>query len=118
MNRAVAHDESQPNLAAAYGFDADAANLALDTSGHDRRTFALGTTWLAEGRFGGALRFDGRGSQVIVSDAAFDFSRGLTLEAWVFPSQRLSDDALVIADAGDRFFVRASSFQSSLPLSG
>lgn len=118
MNRAVAKDGPGGDLVAAYGFDSAETAFSSDASGARRRIFARETTWVPEGRFGGALSFNGRTSQVAVTDAAIDFSRGLTVEAWVFPLESLSEDALVVADAGEVFFFRATSYRSALPLSG
>jgi VanZ family protein len=118
MNRAVERDSPGADLVAAYGFDSSPTSPINDASGTKRRIISRETTWVPNGRLGGALSFNGSTSQVVVSDAAFDLSRGLTLEAWVFPVQSLNEDALVIADASEVFFLRATSYQSSLPLSG
>lgn len=118
MNRAVEKDAPGGDLAAAYGFDSAETALTHDASGARRRVFAREATWVPDGRFGGAISFNGSTSQLAVTDAAFDFSRGFTVEAWVFPRESRTDDALVIADAGEVFFFRATSYLSALPLSG
>ena len=118
MNRAVDRDSPGSDLVAAYGFNSGPDSIAVDASGAVRLVLSREATWVPDGRFGGAMSFDGRGSRVIVADAAFDFTRGFTVEAWVFPAQSLGEDALVVADGGEGFFLRATSFESSLPLSG
>jgi hypothetical protein len=47
----------------------------------------VGATWTPNGRFGGALSFDGNGDMVSIADAAsLDLTNGMTLEAWVRPA--------------------------------
>ena len=46
-----------------------------------------GATWTSQGKFGGALSFDGVNDWVTVADAnALDLTTGMTLEAWVYPT--------------------------------
>jgi len=118
MGRPVAHDSLDPDLVAAFGFDSNGSGASIDAGGLNQSALATDVTWSPDGRYGGALKFNGRTSQVLLSDAKFNLSRGLTLEAWVFPSARLIDDAPVIADGSDTFFFRASSYRSSVPRSG
>jgi VanZ family protein len=118
MSRAVVRDGPHSDLLAAYGFEFDVGPLVLDSSPNTRNGTTHHTSWVSAGRFDGAMSFDGETSQVAVPDAALDLRQGLTIEAWVFPSKPLNPDALIIADSGDNFFLRASSSATRFPLTG
>ena len=46
-----------------------------------------GAAWTTQGRFGGALSFDGVNDWVTIADANdLDVTTGLTVEAWVYPT--------------------------------
>ena len=46
-----------------------------------------GAAWTTQGRFGGALSFDGVNDWVTIGDANdLDVTTGLTVEAWVYPT--------------------------------
>ena len=73
-------------LAAAYGFDETAGSTAADASGHLLTGVVTAATWTA-GRFGNGLRFNGTDSWVTVPHSNWlDLTTGLTLEAWVYPT--------------------------------
>ena len=83
----VSNSTSTPGLVAAYGFDEGAGISALDGSGNNNTGAVSGTQWIAAGRFGGALSFNGTSSLVSVSDSAsLDLTTAMTLEAWVQPA--------------------------------
>ena len=70
-------------LVAAYGFD-EARGRVGDRSGNGNTGAVSGATWLAQGRFGSALSFDGVNDRVAVADAdSLDLTSAMTLEAWV-----------------------------------
>jgi hypothetical protein len=74
-------------LVAAYGFDEASGTTALDASGSGNPGTISGATRVT-GRAGGALSFDGVNDWVTVADAAsLDLTTGMTLEAWVNPTQ-------------------------------
>lgn len=74
-------------LVAAYGFNEGAGTTAGDLSGNNHTGILSGATWSTQGRFGGALQFDGIDDLVTVADtAALDLTTGMTLEAWVNPT--------------------------------
>jgi hypothetical protein len=74
-------------LVAAYGFDEPSGATAVDASGSGNPGTISGAT-RATGRAGGALSFDGLNDWVTVADAAsLDLTTGMTLEAWVNPTQ-------------------------------
>ena len=74
-------------LVAAYSFNEGAGTTLVDCSGRGHTGTIAGATWSAQGRFGGALSFDGVNDWVTIGDtAALDLTTGMTLEAWVLPS--------------------------------
>jgi chitodextrinase len=82
---AGAYESLASGLVAAYGFDEAGGSIAQDASGRGNLGVLSGAGW-TDGRFGGALRFDGVDDWVTVADAAsLDLTGNLTLEAWVKP---------------------------------
>ena len=72
---------------AAYSFDEGTGSTVLDHTGQGRTGTLAGAAWTTEGRFGGALSFDGIDDWVTVNDApSLDLTTGMTLEAWVYPT--------------------------------
>lgn len=73
-------------LVAAYGFDEGVGATVSDSSGTGNDGTVSGADWEAEGRFGGALDFDGVDDAVVVADDdSLDMSNALTLSAWIKP---------------------------------
>jgi hypothetical protein len=74
-------------LVAAYGFEETTGQSALDSSGNSFTGTVNGPTRNTAGQFGRTLSFDGVNDFVSVPDAAaLDLTAGLTLEAWVNPT--------------------------------
>jgi hypothetical protein len=74
-------------LVAAYSFNEGTGTTLVDRSGRGHTGTISGATWSTQGRFGGALSFDGVNDWVTIADtAALDLTTGMTLEAWVAPS--------------------------------
>jgi hypothetical protein len=77
-----------PGLVAAYSFDENAGTTIADASGHGNTGTVSNTTWSSTGHSGSALSFNGTNSWVTVPDSAsLDLTSGMTLEAWVKPTQ-------------------------------
>ena len=76
-------------LAAAYSFNEGLGASAADASGNGN-TGSIGTaTWIATGKFGNALSFNGTNARVTVADSAsLDLTTAMTLEAWVYPDRQ------------------------------
>jgi hypothetical protein len=84
-------------LVAAYGFDEVAGTTAPDATGLGHTGTLSGPTWSVEGRFGGALSFDGTNDVVTVADVAgLDLTSGMTLEAWVRPTGSVAPRTVVL----------------------
>jgi hypothetical protein len=86
-----------PEPVAAYSFDEGSSEMVRDSAGnHDGRNH--GAKW-AEGKYGGALEFDGKEDHVTIpSSEALNFSEGFTLEAWVDPSEAKEWTTLIARD--------------------
>jgi hypothetical protein len=73
-------------LAAAYGFDETAGSTAADASGRQLTGTVINATWTT-GRFGNGLAFNGVNSSVVVPHNPWlNLTTGMTLEAWVYPT--------------------------------
>ena len=80
-----------PQALAAWSFDEGSGTVAHDVTGngHDGTLSAKGVVW-AEGKYGGALKFDGKEGCVTVPDSpALRLHEGFTLEAWIRPEGEL-----------------------------
>jgi hypothetical protein len=76
----------QPGLVAAYSFDEGSGMTAGDASGNGNAGALSNAAWIAQGKFGKALSFNGANSWVTVASTALDLRGSLTLEAWVYPT--------------------------------
>jgi hypothetical protein len=73
-------------VAAAYSFNEGAGSVAHDSSANTNDGDVSGASWIGDGRFGGALEFNGVDNMVSVADAdSLDFAEGMTLAGWVKP---------------------------------
>lgn len=74
-------------LMAAYGFGEGSGTTVADASGRGNVGTISGAAWDTTGRYGSALRFDGVDDVVSIPDSAtLDLTNGMTLEAWVRPT--------------------------------
>ncbi|GAA4575353.1 LamG-like jellyroll fold domain-containing protein [Planotetraspora kaengkrachanensis] len=82
-------------LVAAYGFDEGAGTTFADGSGSGNDGTTTGTTW-ADGRFGKALSFSADTADAVVPDSpTVRLDTGMTLEAWVYPTEITSEHSIV-----------------------
>jgi hypothetical protein len=78
-------------LVASYSFNEGSGTTLIDRSGTGHTGTIAGAAWTTQGKFGGALSFDGINDWVTVNDAnALDLTTGMTLEAWVRPTSLAS----------------------------
>ena len=74
-------------LVAAYSFNEGTGGTLTDRTGLGHTGTLSGAAWTTQGRFGGALSFDGVNDWVTIGDANdLDVTTGLTVEAWVYPT--------------------------------
>jgi hypothetical protein len=76
------------NLVASYAFSENTGTVTNDNSGNGNNgVLTNGPTWSAAGKFGSAILFDGTNDLVNINDVnSLDLTNGMTLEAWVNPS--------------------------------
>lgn len=72
-------------LVAYWKFDAE-ANPQPDASGNGKNAEVKGASWTPKGKLGGALAFDGRDDHLVLPHGFSDFTRGMTLALWAYPT--------------------------------
>src|SRR6185295_965872 len=108
-----------PGLKAAYGFDEASGAAVIDGSGSGNAGTINGATRTNQGRFGGALVFNGSSSIVTVPDApSLRLTSALTLEAWVYPTAVPVRWADVIMKGVDNYYLMGNTPQSAVPALG
>jgi chitodextrinase len=76
-----------PGPVASYGFDAGSGSTLRDDSGHSNAGTITNAAWASNGKFGGALSFNGTNSLVTVADSpSLDLTSAMTVEGWVNPT--------------------------------
>jgi hypothetical protein len=84
---AIAQGELVSGLVAAYGFEEGGGATTADSSGNSLTGSLAGAAWVATGKFGKALSFNGSSSLVSIPDASvLDLTTGMTLSAWIKPT--------------------------------
>jgi hypothetical protein len=116
----VTVSNAQPSgLVAAYGFNETTGTTVSDASGHGNTgSFGAGVGRAAQGRFGGALVFDGTGFVAIPGSPSLTIGSAMTLEAWVAPSTAQSGWRTVIQREVDAYFLNASNDGGALKPAG
>ena len=83
----VAEGGALPGLVAAYGFEEGGGASVSDVSGNGHTGAISGASWTAQGRYGGALSFNGSSNLVTVgASPLLNLTSGMTLEAWINPT--------------------------------
>jgi glucose/arabinose dehydrogenase len=121
-NSASATTGSAPptaGLVAAFSFDEGAGGSSADASGNGNVGTINGATWSTQGRFGGALSFNGTDNTVRVpSSTSLNLSAAMTLEAWINPAAVQSDWRTIMQRQPDAYFLNASNSNGPLLPSG
>src|SRR5262245_35050272 len=76
-------------LVAAYGFEEASGSDVIDASGSANHGRISGARRVTTAFFGRALKFDGNDWITIDDSASLGLTKGMTLEAWVYPTARL-----------------------------
>ncbi len=96
-------------LVAAYSFNEGTGVTVNDASGNGNTGSITGATWTMNGRFGKALVFNGTNSRVFVNaSSSLNFTAGMSLEAWVFPTAAQTGNRTIIYREQDVAYLRAS----------
>jgi hypothetical protein len=107
------------DLVAAYSFDEVGGSAVADASGRGNAGNLMGPTWTSQGKFGGALLFDGAKSVVVIRDApSLNLTSGMTLEAWVYPTAAQSGWRSIVQKEVDAYFLTAGSDVGALRPAG
>ena len=107
-------------LVLALNFNELSGATALDASGNNLNGTVLGATRV-EGRFGGALSFDGVNDWVTVTDTTgspLDLTTGMTLEAWVKPETLNGWDTALLKERGANLLSYGLYVHDGAPLAG
>lgn len=89
-------------LVVAYGFDEATGLVATDSSVVGRNGTVRGALRVV-GKFGRALSFDGVNNWVTLADTTaspIDLTNGMTLEAWVNPTELADWDTIILKERG------------------
>lgn len=123
----IRHDADTPvsaaarssDLVAAYNFDEGFGSVLTDVSGRGNAGQIHGARWTTEGRFGGALVFDGVGNVVVIPhSSALDLTDAMTLEAWIYPTAAQSGWRAILQKEFDTYFLLAGSRAGALKPGG
>lgn len=100
LSGGIAVTVNNTNLVAAYGFNENTGTTANDNSGNNNTgTLTNGPTWSASGMYGAAIQFDGTNDFVNINDAnSLDLTNGMTMEAWVNPSNLTGFKTIICKD--------------------
>jgi chitodextrinase len=102
-------------LMAAYGFNEGTGATVADASGNGNSGTINGASWSTQGKFGGALSFNGVNNLVqIAGSASVNVSAAMTLEAWIFPTAAQSGWRTIVQREVDAYSLNASSDAGSL----
>jgi len=103
----------------AWGFNEGSGTTTADGSGKGNPGTVTGAAWSTQGKFGGALSFNGSSSLVRVADSAsLDLTTGMTLSAWINPSANQSGWRTILQKQTDAYFLNASNSTGPLRPSG
>jgi PKD repeat protein len=104
-------------LVAAYSFNEGSGTTVNDVSGNGNRgSLSGGAKWTTQGRFGGAVVFDGINGRIDIPDSSsLRLTGAMTLEAWVNPSAVSGAWRDVIYKGNDNYYLMATSTAGSAP---
>ncbi|HVY07504.1 MAG TPA: LamG-like jellyroll fold domain-containing protein [Burkholderiales bacterium] len=110
---------AQTGLVAAYSFNEGAGTTVADVSGNGNNGTISGASWSTTGKFGNALTFNGTSARVTVANStSLKLASGMTLEAWVYPTQTPTGWRAVIGKNVDGYYLMASTDVGNRPGAG
>jgi PKD repeat protein len=100
-------DRTLPGLVAAYNFNEAGGTTVLDGTWHEGNGSPgtiSGATRTTQGKYGGALSFDGIDDWVTIPDSLyFDLTTGMTVEAWVKPAAIDGWETVLMKESGSGY---------------
>src|SRR5262249_27419290 len=119
-NTATATTPAAPSgLVAAYGFDEGTGTTVTDASGNGNSGTITNATWSTSGKYGKALSVNGTSALVTIpNSASLQLSNGMTLEAWVNPTNVNSVWRDVIYKANDNYYLEGTTTNAGRPDAG
>jgi concanavalin A-like lectin/glucanase superfamily protein/Big-like domain-containing protein len=87
---------SASGLVAAYSFNDGSGPTTADVSGNGHPGTISGASWTTDGRYGGALSFDGTDDRVDLGSLGTFYQSGFTMEAWVKKATDTKKDVAVL----------------------
>jgi hypothetical protein len=98
------------SLVAAYNFNEGRGTTVTDASSNGNTGTISGATWTTAGKFGNALAFNGTNARVTIPDTSWlRLTTGMTIEAWVRPSQVTSAWRDVLCKGNNDYLLEATS---------
>jgi glucose/arabinose dehydrogenase/fibronectin type 3 domain-containing protein len=96
-------------LVAGYSFDAGSGTTVSDVSGSGNTGTITGAMW-TNGKYGGALAFDGAGAVVRIPAApSLNLGTAMTLAAWIQPTAAQSGWRTIMQRETEAYFLNASN---------
>ncbi len=104
---------AEPGLVGWWRLDDGAGTTVADSSdGGHNGSFAAGTPEWVQGKFGGALKFDGGGQVEIPDHADFHFEDAVSIALWANPEAAQQTDAKFFAKQKSTYYPYAIQYSS------
>src|SRR5262245_56844755 len=88
----------------AYSLDEGRGTVAADGSGNARHGAISGATWIAAGRYGAALSFDG--GDDVVTGPSITLNSPFTMAAWIFSTSTTAYGTVMSVGPDRDLFIR------------
>ncbi len=107
---------SWSGLVADYAFDEGAGTTTSDASGNGNTGWLGSAAWTTQGKFSGALSFNGSSLVTVSNSSSLNLSNAMTLEAWIFTTNAAGAPAtLVMKETAGGFAYRLQTDASNRP---
>lgn len=104
---------------AAYGFNENSGVTVSDASGNGNIGNIGTASWVTTGKFGGALKFNGTNSKVVIGNTtSLQLTSKVTLEVWVNPSVITGAYRDLVVKGYENYYISATFQSNSFPGAG
>ncbi len=107
-----------PGLVGAWAFNEGTGTTTADASGNGNTGTLVGASWTTQGRYGGALSFNGSSLVRVQDSASLDLTTAMTLSAWIMPTATQSGWRTILQRQTDSYFLNASNDAALRPAGG